>query len=117
MVVRTLSQIAKNIDREAREVSSREAFHEHAHYASAMLLFQDGSLKGTTQYLVHAEADKYYIWQPACNEIYRIDEAEGLQGILDNLNDPSRHLSLLRIESRTRLQREVSAMKRKIAKR
>ena len=42
----------KNIDREIKEISSRKALYEHGICASAVLLFQDGSLNGTTQCLV-----------------------------------------------------------------
>ena len=67
----------KNIEREVREDSSGKAFYEHGVYALVVLLFWDGRLEGTTQHLIEAEANNCYIWQPSCNEIYRIDKRKG----------------------------------------
>ena len=86
----------KNIVKEIKKISSRKASHEHGMCISAVFLFQDGSLKRTTQYLVQAEANMYYIWHPTCSDIYWIEKAGGLQDVLDVLNDPSRHMSRLR---------------------
>ena len=81
-----------------KEVCCGEVFYEHGVYASDIMLFQDGGLNGTPQYLVEAERKQYYIWRPDPDRVSHIDEAEGLQDVLDLLKDPSRQLSLTAIE-------------------
>ena len=57
---------------------------------------------GTPQYLVEAERDEYYIWSPDPDRVFHINKAEGLQDILDILEDPSRQLSLTEVEVKSR---------------
>lgn len=102
-----------------KELCCGDVFYEHGIYASDILLSQDGGLNGTPQYLVEAENDEYYIWSPDPDKISGIDEAEGLQDILDILDDHSRQLSLTAIDVRSRYKghertmEDVSAMKPK----
>ncbi|CAD6592835.1 MAG: dual specificity protein kinase kns1 [Alectoria sarmentosa] len=101
------------------EVSCRQAFFEHGVFGSTVLLSHDGGLDGTRLYLVTAEAEEYYIWDSASDDISRIEKVEGLQYILDIVKDPSRYLSLSRIEpgrlckGHGRILEELPAMKQK----
>ena len=81
-----------------KRVYCGEVFYEHGIYDSSILLSQDESGNGTALYLVEAHREKYYIWDPASDTISRVERAEGLQDVLDILNDPSRQLSLSTIE-------------------
>ena len=92
------NDVPKSWSNKVNKVSCAQAFFDHGIFAEAPLLAQDSSLDDNLLYLVEGESAKYYIWKPAFNEVSRIDEAEGLQDILDIFNDPSRHLTLSRID-------------------
>ena len=77
-----------------KKVCCGEVFYEHGIYASDILLFHNRNPSGAPRYLVEAHREKYYIWEPASSTIWRIEKAEGLQDILDILEDPSRQLIL-----------------------
>ena len=83
---------------DVKKVWCSDAFCKKGIFVAKPLLVQSSSLIDNPLYLVQAQSEKHYIWKSATNEISRIDRAEGLQDILDILDDPSRHLSLSRIE-------------------
>ena len=88
--------------------SCEQILYEHGIFGSTLLLFKNSTLNSTPLYLVEAEVREFYIWNPASNDISRINEAEGLQDILDILKDPFRQLLLSpRVERRHRSHRRT----------
>ena len=76
------------------EVSCSNLFYNHGIFGSDILLFWRGSPNDNPKYLVEAEY-RHYIWDTASNDIWRIEEAQGLQKIIDILKNPFRYLTLL----------------------
>ena len=65
------------------------------------LLHSENYLDGTSTYVFECQPSlrsANYLWKPSLNEIYRIDEDDGLPGILAALEDPSRKLELALLE-------------------
>ena len=65
------------------------------------LLYSESYMDGTSVYLFECQPSlrsAYYFWNPSLDDIYRIDETEGLPDILAALEDPSRKLKLRLLE-------------------
>lgn len=74
-------------------VSCADLFDKHGIYCSDILLYWHGSADDAPKYLVEGYRG-HYIWETVSNDVWRIDEAQGLQDFLDILKNPSRHLTL-----------------------
>ena len=64
-------------------------------------LHSESYLDGTSTYVFKCQPSlrsANYLGKPSLNEIYRIDEDDGLPGILAALEDPSRKLELTLLE-------------------
>ena len=81
-----------------KEVSCADLFYKHGIHGSDILLFWHGSANDAPKYLVEDESS-HYIWDTISNEVWRIVRAQGLQDILDILEDGSRYLTLSLVPS------------------
>ena len=65
------------------------------------LLHSESHLDGTPAYLFESQPSRRsanYIWKPARDEVYRIDEDDGIPGILATLRDPSKEFKTTLLE-------------------